>query len=125
MYVVLLMLSCFTTLHVLAQASIRDSLGYVKSILSNKNKYNNKEFGVLIKDLDMPIKSYTSIPVDRISSSGILISFDDWATTRDKSEGVKGLKHPVLMLIEWKAPVSRSNVEAHLKTAAGDWHETE
>ena len=103
----------------------RDSLAYVKSILSNKGKYINKEFGVLIKALDMQVKSYSSVHVNRVLSSGIIISFDDWITTRNKTEGVKGLKDPVRMLVEWQKPVSRADVEAHLKNAAGDWHKAE
>lgn len=108
-----------------ADTTIRDSLGYVKSILSNKDKYISKEFGVLIKDLDMQIKSYSSVHVDRVSSSGILISFDDWATTRDKGSSVKGLKDPIQLAVVWQNPISRADVEAHLKRAAGDWHEAE
>ncbi|HTM93061.1 MAG TPA: hypothetical protein VL095_11615 [Flavisolibacter sp.] len=108
-----------------ADTTIKDSLGYVKGILTNKDKYIGKEFGLLIKDLDMQIKSYSSVHVDRFSSSGILISFDDWATTANKASSVKGLKDPVRLAVIWQNPISRADVEAHLKRAAGEWGEAQ
>lgn len=108
-----------------ADTTIRDSLKYVKSILSNKEKYIGKEFSVLIKDLTIQIKSYSSNHVDLVSSSGILISFDDWTTSIDKLSNAKGMKDPVLLAVEWQNPISRADVETHLKRAAGEWGEAE
>ena len=71
------------------------------------------------------INSYTSNSADRLTNSGIMISFDDWTTTRDKSENVKGAKDPVRMVVEWQKPISKADVEAKLKRGAGDWHSAE
>lgn len=108
-----------------AQRAANDSVNYVEGIKAAKAKYLNKEFAVLLNDLKMPVKSYSSHFNDRITTSGILISFNDQATTVDKSEGVKDATAAVQLFIEWENPILRSDVEAQLKTAAGDWHEAE
>jgi hypothetical protein len=102
-----------------------DSLAYVSGIRSDKAKYLNKPFSVLLNDLKMPVRSYSSQFNDRVSSGGIMISFNDQSTTVDKSEGVNNAGAPVQLYIEWEQPVLRADITSQLTAAAGQWHDAE
>ena len=108
-----------------SKQSVSDSLQYRKSILDNKEKYINKEFGNLIRDLRLPIKSYTSDHINMVLNSGIMISFDDWRTTQNKSFGLIDNKEPVRLFIEWSKPLPLADVVAGLKRAGGEWRTDE
>lgn len=108
-----------------ARLSVSDSLQYTRSIMDNKEKYINKDFGNLIKDLKIPIKSYSSDHINVLTNSGIMISFDDFQTTQKKAVGVNGNKDPVRLFIEWSKPLFRADVEAQLQRAGGEWRAEE
>ena len=102
-----------------------DSTTYVEEIKAAKAKYLNKPFSVLLHDLTIPVRSYSSHFNDRVTSSGIMISFNDRSTTTNKSEGVNEAGAPVQLFIEWDQPVLRTDIETQLKVAAGEWHDAE
>jgi hypothetical protein len=104
---------------------VPDSLDYIKRFVKGKEKYIGKEFGVLIKDLDIQIRSYTSYSISRVKNSGIMISFDDQETTKNKAEGSSGAKTPVWLFVEWENPILRTDVTNQLKRAAGSWGDAE
>lgn len=104
---------------------IVDSAAYIKGIMANKSKYIHKELGVLLKDLAIPIKSYTSQFSDRLNCSGITLSFDEPDVTVRKSEGIAGAGMPAKLYVEWETYLPRTDVEARLKRAAGNWEEAE
>ena len=63
---------------------VNDTLNYAKEIIANKSKYINKELGVLLNDLKIPVKSY-SIRNSRYDViDGINLSFDDRSNTNRK-----------------------------------------
>ena len=102
---------------------ITDSLEYVRNIRTdNKQKYIGKEFNVLLSDLEIPVKSYYSMAMNKINYAGIIISFDDPVTTRQKFNGDRGLKNPLEIFIEFDRLISVSEVLAAFNnTAAGEW----
>ena len=93
----------------------------INGIMASKWNYIHKELGVLLKDLPIPIKSYTSSFSDRVNCTGIFLSFDDSATTIRKYENVPGAGTQALLFVEWETPQSRADVYARLKRAAGTW----
>ena len=106
-------------------AVVTDSAAYVKDIMANKAKYVHKELGVLLNDLAIPIKSYSSHFSDRVKCAGLMLSFDERDVTVRKSEKMPGAGTPAQLYVEWETPLSRADVEARLKRAAGSWGEAE
>lgn len=107
-------------------SGVRDSVVYIDSIMNNnKSKYINKPLKVLLDDLLINVKSYSSAPINKVESRGIMISFDDWNTTFKKVERTHGLNNPIRLFIQWQKPISRATVEQQLKRAAGEWGQAE
>jgi hypothetical protein len=106
-------------------ARVSDSAAYVKNIMSEKSKYVHKELGALLKDLAIPVKSYTSQFSGRANCIGITLSFDEPDVTVNKSEGVPNSGTPARLYVEWESPISRAAVEAALNRAAGSWGNAE
>lgn len=102
---------------------IADSLGYMKEIVANKQKYINKELAVLLKDLKIEPKSYTAGNLGKMKYNSIYLSFDDWNTTSDKMRNTKNLnfKKPCELQIVWVTPLNKADVWKDLKRATGEW----
>ena len=100
-----------------------DTTTYREAILQNKGKYINKPFSAFLKDLKIEIKSYSLSRHQRISFTGIMISFDDRATTHAKVAGDHGLKNSVQLDIEWETPIAQEKIS---KTLTGiEWTHAE
>lgn len=96
---------------------MKDTLEYKKCVISNKEKYLNKELGVLLQDLKAPLKSYAlSVGPLRSSTPGITLSFDDRETTFDKRGGTHEQNTPLEITITWKTPIAYSSLP-NVKTA--------
>ena len=103
---------------------IADSLGYMKEIKDNKQKYINKELAVLLNDLKIEPKSYSTHHANKTFCEGISIFFDDFNTNRDKMFNTKNLnfEKPCELRIKWATPILRTDIWAHFNnTAAGEW----
>ena len=103
---------------------IADSLVYMKEIMANKQKYINKELAVLLKDLIIEPKSYSTHHANKTFSEGISIFFDDFNTSRDKMFNTKNInfEKPCELRITWAIPILRTDIWAHFNnTAAGEW----
>src|SRR5690349_20649771 len=84
-----------------------DTAGMVKNIVAQKSRYLNKELGVLLKELDLPVKSYTPIisTMDKGHVYGITISFDDRKATQWKMDHYDESKQLSVLYITWSTPV--------------------
>ena len=108
---------------------VADTAAYIKSLVSNKSKYIDKPFGLLLNDLKLPPKSYF------IGSSfynvnivpDIEIHFDDKRTTSRKIANIDRLDNPVQLQIIWKKPVSSTQASEVLQksTSPGNWQAAE
>ena len=106
---------------------VTDTAGFVKNIVAQKSKYLDKEFGVLLKELDIPVKSYTVINSNRNYIDGITISFDDRKTTQWKMDQDDQSKQPSVLRIIWATPVPATTYnELRQKSMAyGNWNSIE
>jgi len=103
---------------------VTDTAAFVKNIVAQKSKYLNKELGVLLSELDIPVKSYTVINsrTDRID--GIAIAFEDRKTTQRKQDQDDYSKKPSVLRIIWATPVPATTYnELRQKSMAyGNWN---
>ena len=106
---------------------VTDTAGFIKNIIAQKSNYLNKEFGVLLKELDIPVKSYTVINSNRNYIDGITISFDDRKTTQWKMERDDQWKKLAVLHIIWATPVPATTYsELRQKSKAlGNWNAIE
>ena len=95
-------------------SEVIDSVKYRETILQNKAKYIGKPFSAFLKDLKIEIKSYSLSRHQRISFFGILISFDDRATTQSKGAGDHGLPPPVQLHIIWEENIPQAKLPTTL-----------
>ena len=105
---------------------VTDTAGFIKNIIAQKSNYLNKEFGVLLKELDLPVKSYTVINSGRNYIDGITISFDDRKTTQWKMDHYEQVQLAGLRII-WATPVPAATYsELRQKSMAyGNWNAIE
>jgi hypothetical protein len=108
---------------------VTDTAGFVKNIVAQKSRYLNKEFGVLLKELDIPVKSYIPMyaTMDKGHVPGITISFDDCKTTQWKMDHYDQLKQLSVLHIRWATPVPATTYnELRQKSMAyGNWNSVE
>ena len=106
---------------------VTDTAGLVKNIVAQKSKYLDKQLGVLLKDLDIPVKSYTIINSRYDQIDGITISFDDRKTTQSKQDQDDLSKKPALLHVIWATPVPAATYnELRKKSMAnGNWNSVE
>lgn len=106
--------------------SVADTAGLVKNIIANKEKYINKELGILLNDLSIPVKSYMVINtrIDRLD--GIILYFDNYTTTIWK-QNQDNSKRPSSLNIIWETPVSAVTYNAlrQKSTSNGNWGSVE
>jgi hypothetical protein len=106
---------------------VNDTLNYAKEIIANKSKYINKELGVLLNDLKIPVKSY-SIRNSRYDViDGINLSFDDRSNTNRKQAQDDDSKKPGYLHITWKTPIQVAKHKEIMEksTSKGDWQAAE
>jgi len=108
---------------------VKDTASFVKNILAQKSRYLNKEFGVLLKELDIPVKSYIPMyaTMDKAHVPGITISFDDRKTTQWKMDRDDQWKKLAVLHIRWATPVPATTYnELRQKSMAyGNWNAIE
>ena len=108
---------------------VKDTASFVKNILAQKSRYLNKEFGVLLKELDLPVKSYIPIyaTMDKGHVPGITIAFDDRKTTQWKMDHYDETKQLSVLYIIWATPVPAATYnELRQKSMAyGNWNAIE
>jgi hypothetical protein len=108
---------------------ITDTAGMVKNIVAQKGTYLNKELSVLLKALDIPVKSYTPLvsSMDKRHIRGITISFDDRKTTQWKMDHYDETKQLPVLYITWATPVPAETYnELRQKSMAnGNWNKVE
>jgi hypothetical protein len=107
---------------------VTDTAGFVKNIVAQKDRYLNKEFGVLLSELNIPVKSYTamaSIRSDQVK--GIVIAFDDRKTTQWKMDHYDETKQLSVLYITWATPVPAAtyNELRQKSMALGNWNAIE
>jgi hypothetical protein len=107
---------------------VTDTAGFIKNIIAQKSRYLNKELGVLLKELDLPVKSYIPMysTMDQGHVRGITISFDDRKTTQWKMDHYDQVKLSVLYII-WATPVPTAtyNELRQKSMASGNWNAIE
>jgi hypothetical protein len=108
---------------------VTDTAGFVKNIVAQKSRYLNQEFGVLLKELDIPVKSYTPMisSMDRSHVRGITISFDDRKTTQWKMDHYDETKQLSVLYITWATPVPAATYNELMQKSmsAGNWNSVE
>ena len=106
---------------------VKDTAAFVKNILAQKSKYLNKELGVLLSDLDIPVKSYTIINSRTDRLDGIAIAFDDHKTTLRKMNQDDYSKQPSVLRIIWATPVPAAiyNELVQKSMSTGNWNSAE
>lgn len=108
---------------------VADTAGFVKNIVAQKSRYLNQELGVLLKDLDIPVKSYLPMynTMDKDHVPGIIIAFDDRKTTQWKMDQDDQSKQPSVLHVTWVKPVPAATYnELRQKSMAnGNWNKVE
>lgn len=106
---------------------VTDTAAFVKNIIAQKSKYLNKELGVLLSDLDIPVKSYRVINSTRIQIDGIALAFDDRKTTVRKMNQDDQSKQPSVLRIIWATPIPAAtyNELVQKSMSTGNWNSAE
>jgi hypothetical protein len=106
---------------------VTDTAAFVKNVVAQKSKYLNKEFGVLLRELDIPVKSYVVINSKRDRIDGLTLSFDDRKTTQWKQDRDDHLNQPPVLRIIWATPVPAAtyNELRQKSMALGNWNSVE
>ena len=106
---------------------VTDTAAFVKNIVAQKSRYLNKELGVLLSELDIPVKSYTVINSRRDRIDGITIAFDDRKTTQRKMDQDDQSKQPSVLRIIWATPVPAATYNELMQKSrsTGNWNSAE
>lgn len=102
-----------------------DTLGYVQhNFINNKKKYVGKDLFTLLKDVEIPIKSY--LPdvniIDKNTTPAIYLQFYpyDQAMEREHSQN-----KPVDIIIVWSFKLPSKSIDSLWRTNKGEWKEAE
>jgi len=98
-----------------------DTLGYVQhNFIDNKQKYVGKDLNTLLKDIEIPIKSYmpgVSMLNDFIVTHLVL----QFYTVEDSYSRNFSANNPVDIIITWPKPLSKASVDSLSAKTKGVW----
>lgn len=108
--------------------TINDTAAYIQSeFVNKKEKYLNKALSVLLYDLKLPVRSYTSSIAhnNRYIAPGTSLSFLDDNETSYRT--VVSQNKPAILWIKWATPLPKDSVSAILQKSKkpGEWGEME
>jgi hypothetical protein len=98
-----------------------DTLGYVQhNFLDNKQMYAGKDLNTLLKDVEIPVKSFIPVlnELDNKSCSAIHLFFHSVAQDRAM---MSSPQKPVDLIIIWSAPLLFDSVYFMWKKNDGEW----
>ena len=100
-----------------------DTLKYVRyNFIKNKQKYIGKDLNTLLKDVEIPIKSYmnTDSFIDPTIMVGVILNFYSFKEASLRKEGPN---KPVNIIIRWSPPLPRNIVDNLFKISKTEWTE--
>lgn len=102
-----------------------DTLGYVQhNFIDNKQKYIGKDLITLLKDVEIPIKSF--IPTTSSSKRNIIPDrYLEFYTSIEVSRKMERLDKPVNIIIKWTPSLPKDSVYFLLKKNKGAWTKDE
>lgn len=98
-----------------------DTLGYVQhNFIDNKKKYVGKDLNTLLKDVEIPIKSYVpgSSMVNVLISPNLTLQFYTYNQSNNRSYGPD---KPVDIIIVWPVPLLKDSIDNLWSKTQGEW----
>ena len=102
-----------------------DTAGMVKSFVGNKGKYKNKELGILLKDLPIPVRSAFLMNHRVDSVDGLDLAFDERQTALNKMSADFQHGTTIQLHVLFVKPMPVAGYKAHPLTQGGQWDEND